>query len=199
MPAIEVILKKPVHALGAESDIVKVKPGYARNYLFPHNIAIPATAASKRQIESLKKIRAERETQEQSAAEESASKLSKATITFQMNTGGSASNEGDAKAKVFGSVTAQEIVSRLEEMGYAIEKKRIILPHPLKELGEHTVAIHLPYSIEAKIKVVLAGSSPTEEEGAAKGRMKGKGKGRDGKREGKKADGVEEAAKEVTE
>lgn len=201
MPAIEVILKKPVHALGAESDIVKVKPGYARNYLFPQSIAIPATAASKRQIESLKKIRAEREAQEQGAAEEIASKLSKATVTFQMHTGSAAQKEADeeSKAKVFGSVTASEIVTRLAEMGFSIEKKRVILPHPLKELGEHSVVVHLPYNIETKIKIVLAGSEPVDEDASAKGKSKGKAKGKEGRKDNKKSATDEDAPQEAAE
>lgn len=182
MPAIEVILKKPVASLGAESDIVKVKPGYARNFLFPQNIAIPATAASKRQIEALKKIRAERETQEQSAAEESASKLSKVTVTFQLNTTENDLTDDTRGAKVFGSVTAQDISARLQEMGHEIEKKRVILPHALKELGEHTVEIHLPHGIETKIKVVLASTNAASEEAAKAKARKDKAPRRDGKK-----------------
>jgi len=83
---IEVILKQPVPGLGAEADIVKVKAGYARNYLIPRDIASQATAASKKEIESLQKRRAEREASELKKAETLASALSKVTITFQMET-----------------------------------------------------------------------------------------------------------------
>jgi len=105
---IEVILKQPVEGLGAEADIVKVKPGYARNFLIPRNIAAVATSASKRQIEELRRKRAEREAQEMNLAQEFAGKLNKATLTFQMQTGG--------ESKVFDSVTTQDIVTRLKEM-----------------------------------------------------------------------------------
>ncbi|MFZ5806785.1 MAG: 50S ribosomal protein L9 [Verrucomicrobiota bacterium] len=164
--AIEVILKKPVSNLGAEADIVKVKPGYARNYLFPQDIAVMATSASKRQIEELKKKRAEREAQELNEAEETATKLAKLTLTFQMQTGG--------EERVFGSVTAQDIIARLEEMGHKIDKKKLGLPHPLKTLGDHVLNVNFGHGIQTKLKIVLAAPMHAVEEEAKE--IKGKAK-----------------------
>lgn len=146
--AIEVILKKPVQNLGAEADIVRVKPGYARNYLIPNDIATLATLASKKQIEELKKKRAEREAQELNEAEETAGKLAKLTLTFQMQVGG--------ESKVFGSVTAQDIIARLAEMGHTLDKKKLGLHQPIKTLGDHILNINLGHGIETKLKIVLA-------------------------------------------
>jgi large subunit ribosomal protein L9 len=154
--AIEVILKKPVSHLGAEADIVKVKPGYARNFLFPQDIAVMATSASKRQIEELKKKRAEREAQELNEAETLSVKLAKLTLTFQMQTGG--------EEKVFGSVTAQDIIARLEEADYKLDKKKLGLPHPLKTLGDHILNINLGHGIQTKLKVVLSAPTHSTEE-----------------------------------
>lgn len=154
----EIILKQPVPQLGAEADVVRVKPGYARNYLLPRGLAVLATSASKRQVEELKKKRAEREAQELNEAEELASKLGKLTLTFQMKTG---SPEAGA-AKVFGSVTAQDIINRLDEMGHKLDKKKITLPQPLKNLGEHLLNVVLGHGVQTKLKVVLAAPTASD-------------------------------------
>jgi len=148
--AVEVILKKPVAGLGAEADVVKVKPGYARNYLVPQDMAVTATAASKKLVEGLKRRRAEREAQELNEAEELATALKKATVTFQVET--------SVSEKVFGSITTQDIAARLEVMGFKVDRKKLVLPKPLKGLGEYEVLLHLPMSVQAKIKVVLEGA-----------------------------------------
>ncbi|NJK90711.1 MAG: 50S ribosomal protein L9 [Blastochloris sp.] len=127
--AVEVILKKPVEGLGVEADVVRVKPGYARNFLLPRDLASVATTASKKMVEDLKKRRAEREAAELNAAEEMATALKKVTITFQME-------HGDSD-KVFGSVTSQDIAARLEVQGHKVDRKKIDLPRPLKAMGEH--------------------------------------------------------------
>jgi len=146
---IEMILKKPVAGLGLEADVVRVKPGYARNFLLPRDLAAVATQASKKMVEDLKKRRAAREASELNAAEELATALKKVTITFQMEHGNS--------EKVFGSVTSQDIAARLEILGHKVDRKKIDLPRPLKVLGEHEVVIHLPMSVQAKLKIVLEG------------------------------------------
>jgi large subunit ribosomal protein L9 len=161
--AVEVILKKPVDGLGAEADVVRVKPGFARNFLIPRGIAVVATATSKKQVDQLKKIRAEREARELNDAQELASKLGKLTLTFQMSTGGESS-----KAKVFGSITAQDLASRLAEQGYEIDKKKIQLPQPIKNLGETSVNLNLGNGIQAKLKVVLVSANGEEAATSAK-------------------------------
>lgn len=147
--ATELILKRPVEGLGSESDIVKVKPGYARNYLIPNDFAVVATNASKKLVDQLKRTRAEREARETQEAESLAAKLNKVTLTFQMKTA------DDAGEKVFGSVTAQDILDRLAAQELYVEKKKLQVGRPLKDLGEHKITVHLGAGIEAKLKVVL--------------------------------------------
>lgn len=166
---VEVILKKPITNLGAEGDVVRVKPGFARNYLLPEGMAVPATLASKRQIEGLKKIRAEREAEEQNKAQELAGKLNKVTVTFQMET----ASHSEGEVKVFGSVTNQEIVSRLAEMGHEIERKQLQLSQPLKALGEHVITVNLLQGIQAKVKVVLTTNTPLVEKETTTSKKKG--------------------------
>ncbi len=156
--ALEVILKQPVYGLGAEADLVKVKPGYARNFLFPRDLAVAATSASKKQLEELKKQRAEREARELSEAEEKAVVLNKVTITFQM--------ESAENGKLFGSVTNQDIAERLAQMGHEVDRRKISLPRPLKEAGTQDVVINLGAGIAAKIKVVVTAPNATAEEAA---------------------------------
>jgi large subunit ribosomal protein L9 len=145
---LEVILKKPITGLGCEADIVKVKAGYARNYLLPNDLALPATAAGKKQIEDLKKRRAAREAEELNAAEALATNLSKSTLTFQVET-------SDKSGKVFGSITTQDIEERLGAMGIQLDRKKIHLERPLKEVGEFTLPVQLPMGVKASLRVVL--------------------------------------------
>lgn len=170
--SVELILTKPVENLGAEADLVKVKPGYARNWLLPQGLATRATSATKKQIEALRQARAEREGRERQAAEELASKLNKLTLTFQMNV-------GEETDKIFGSVTHQDITSRLAEMGHILEKKKIQLAQPLKTLGEHLLDVNLGYDIHAKLKIVLdvPAHVKTEQESEKKGKKDKKDKG----------------------
>lgn len=145
----EVILKQPVPGLGAEADIVRVKPGYARNYLIPRQIATMATSAGKKEIEALRTRRAQREAAELQAATDLAAALKKITITFQMET-------AEGSGKLFGSVTSADIAERLKAQGHEIDRRKIQLDRPLKELGEYTVAVNLGSDITASFKVVLA-------------------------------------------
>src|SRR5471030_2576011 len=103
----EVLLLKPVDGLGGEGDQVKVRAGYARNFLLPRSMAVPVTTANRKQVEALKKRRGEREAQELNGATELARKLEKTSLAFAVTTG-----EG---GKMFGSVTAAEIHDKLVE------------------------------------------------------------------------------------
>src|SRR5438477_10025367 len=106
MPSTEIILTDNVPGLGAEADIVKVRRGYARNYLLPHGKAHEVTPASLRQLENLKKKRAEREARVLNEAEELARLINKLRVTFKMDTG--------ETATAFGSIRAQDLVSRIK-------------------------------------------------------------------------------------
>jgi len=143
MPLTEIILTENVPGLGAEADRVKVRRGYARNYLLPHGKAHEVTPASLRQLDTLKAKRAEREARELNEAEELARRISKARMLFTLETG--------ETGKAFGSVTAQDIVSRLKnELGAEIDRHKIVLERPIKDTGEHEVAIKLHHGVTAQ-------------------------------------------------
>src|SRR5882672_11196905 len=112
----EILLVKPVEGLGGEGDQVKVRAGYARNYLLPHKIAVPLTAANRKHVDALKKRRAEREQSELSGAQELAKKLEKASLAFAVKTG-----EG---GKMFGAITSADIHDKLTAQGLLIDKKK---------------------------------------------------------------------------
>src|SRR6266566_3924937 len=144
MPTTEIILTENVPGLGAEADVVKVRRGYARNYLLPRGKAHEVTPASLRQVDALKAKRAERETRELNEAEELVRRIGKARITFTLETG--------ETGKAFGSVTAQDIVNRLKnEVGAEIDRHKIVLERPIKDTGEHEVAIKLHHDVTAQL------------------------------------------------
>jgi len=161
---LEVILKGPVRGLGAEADLVKVRPGYARNFLFPNGLAAPVSAASKRQLEALKKRRAEREAAETAEAEEKASRLARIVLNFELK------QAEDGASKLFGSITTGEIASALAEKGFTVEKRDIDLSKVLNQVGEHEVVVHLGYSVKSTVKVKIAGKSEEGVEKTAKSR-----------------------------
>src|SRR5438874_3813087 len=136
MPSTEVILTDNVPGLGAEADVVKVRRGYARNYLLPRGKAFEVTAAALRQLDTLKKKRAEREARELNESEELARKIGKARLTFTLATGES--------GKAFGSITTQDIVTRMKnELGLEIDRHKVVLERPIKDIGEHEVTSNL--------------------------------------------------------
>jgi large subunit ribosomal protein L9 len=166
---VEVILKTKVPSLGAEADLVSVRPGYARNYLIPRGFAVLATAASKHQMQQLKKKRAEREAQELNDAQELAQQLGKLRLTFTL-----AGQAG--QNKVFGSVTTQDVANKLKEEGYEIDKKKILLPKAIKDSGDHEVAIQVHPEVTAKVLVVVEVSKAESTQKEAKTRAKSKSK-----------------------
>ena len=125
----EVLLVKPVEGLGGEGDQVKVRAGFARNFLLPRKIAMPLTGANRKQVDALKKRRAEREQTELSGAQEVGRKLEKTSLAFAVKTG-----EG---GRMFGAITAQDIHDKLAASGFEIDKRKIHLFTPVKTLGQH--------------------------------------------------------------
>ncbi len=164
---VQVILKTKIEGLGSEADVVSVKPGYARNYLIPKNFASPATLASKRQVEELRKKRAEREAAELNAAQELAGKLGKLKLVFVLET-------GKGQDKVFGAVTNQDIATKIKDAGFEVDRRRIDLAKPIKEMGEHEVTIKLAADVVAKVKVTV--NPPAEPEPVAVAAEDPKGK-----------------------
>jgi large subunit ribosomal protein L9 len=157
MPLTEIILTENVPGLGAEADVVKVRRGYARNYLLPHGKAHEVTPASLRQLDTLKAKRAEREARELNEAEELARRIGKARIIFTLETG--------ETGKAFGSVTAQDIVNRLKnELGAEIDRHKIVLERPVKDTGEHQVAIKLHHDVTAQFVFQVKSAEEPETE-----------------------------------
>src|SRR5437870_12837447 len=160
MPSTEVILTDNVPGLGAEADVVKVRRGYARNYLLPRGKAYEVTPAALRQLDTLKKKRAEREARELNEAEELSRKIGKARLTFTLATGES--------GKAFGSITAQDIVMRMKnELGLEIDRHKVVLERPIKDTGEHEVAIKLHHDVTAQFTFDVKSAEQSRERGAA--------------------------------
>jgi large subunit ribosomal protein L9 len=150
----EILLVKPVENLGGEGDQVKVRAGYARNYLLPRGIAVPLNGANRKRVESLKKRRAERELHELTGAQELAKKLEKTSLAFAVKTG-----EG---GRMFGAITANDIHDKLVAAGLTIEKKRIHLHTPVKTLGQHTVKIKLHTDVTVELTFDVVSENPIE-------------------------------------
>ena len=141
----ELILKTTVETLGEEGDIVKVKPGYARNYLIPKKMAVIANKANLSQLEQEKAtIEARREKQRQEA-ESLSKKIAGTNIIIQHRVG-----EED---KLFGSVTTADISEKLAEKDILIEKKNILLSDPIKTLGEFIIPIKVGYQMTSDITI----------------------------------------------
>ena len=153
----EVLLIKPVEGLGAEGDQVKVRAGYARNYLIPRSVAVPLTSSNRRQIEALKKRRAGREAQELSGAQAMAEKLGQTRIAFAVKTG-----EG---GKMFGAITASDVHEKLAQAGLEVEKRSILLHTPVKALGQHTVKIKLHADVSVDLNFDVVSENPIVQPG----------------------------------
>ena len=155
MPINSVILLKQVEGLGGEGEEVSVKPGYARNYLFPRNLAIPVTHANRKQIEALNARREEREAKEKAEAEELAGRIDALNIGIAVKTGES--------GKMFGAVTANDLYDKIVEAGVEIDRKRVSLPAPVKELGRHSTEIKLHPDVTATLNFEIVSENPIEE------------------------------------
>lgn len=161
MSKTEVILIQNIVGLGAESDHVKVAAGYARNYLLPHGLAIPVTAANKKRLESLRKRRAEREAHELNTMSELAASIGKLVCKISVKTG----DDG----KMFGAVTSGTIVDELKnQFAIALDKKKIHLDLPIRALGEHEIELRLHPDVNAKLKVLIESSTPPAPEDLVK-------------------------------
>lgn len=155
----EVILTANIPNLGAEADLVKVRPGYARNFLIPFGKALEVTPSSLRQINHLKAKRAEREAREVTAAEELAARINKFNLSFVLETG--------ETGKAFGSITAKDIHDRLakELAGIELPKHAVELEKSIKESGEHEVPVRLHADVTAKLRVKITSPKPVVAEG----------------------------------
>ena len=150
----EVLLIKPVDGLGAEGDQVKVRAGYARNYLLPRKVAAPLTTANRKQVEALKKRRAEREIKELSVAQELGKRIEKVSIAFAVKTG-----EG---GRMFGAITANDLYEKLVQAGIDLDKRKIHLHTPVKTLGKHETKIKLHADVTIDLSFDVVSENPIE-------------------------------------
>jgi len=141
----EVILLDSVPNLGDRGATVKVKPGYARNYLFPRNLALPFTEGSRRVIEERGRVLEKRDQLAMGEARKDAAKMSEVSCTIPVQVG-----EED---KLYGSVTAADIAKSLSEQGHKIDRRQIGLEEPIKQLGVYTVDIKLHREVSVPVKV----------------------------------------------
>ena len=143
----EVILKEDVNKLGHRGDVVKVADGYGRNFLLPKKLAMEATAANKVVIEQMKQAAVRQSAREKSEAELLVKQLNQVELVFQRKVG-----END---HLFGSVTSAEIAQQLEHKGFNIDRRKLQLEEPLRQLGEFHVPVKLHREVTAHIKVTV--------------------------------------------
>lgn len=144
----EVILREDIKTLGKAGELVKVKPGYARNYLLPQGLAFEASDGNRKRIAAESKSRNARLALERGAAEAEAANLSGVSLSLSRKAG-----EGD---RLFGSITAQDIADALAAKGHVVDKRKIELEHPIKTVGEHTVPVQLHHDVIAQIRITVS-------------------------------------------
>ena len=144
----KVILNKDVKGTGKAGDVVTVSDGYARNMLIPRGLATEATQSNIRQLEKQKAIAAEKKAEEKAAAQELAEKLNKASIKMKIKAG-----EG---GRIFGSITSKDIADAINiQLGMDIDRKKVKLDAPIKQVGQTDVDMRLYQDVNAKIKVII--------------------------------------------
>jgi large subunit ribosomal protein L9 len=144
----EVILREDIDKLGARGQVVKVASGYARNFLLPKRLAVAATDANRKIVEQERHAHLRREAKETADAGELAKLMASVTVTIAQKAG-----END---QLFGSVTSRDIGDALEKQGYTIDRRKILLSDPLRQLGEHkvTIRLHREVTIEIPVNIV---------------------------------------------
>jgi large subunit ribosomal protein L9 len=143
----KVILKENIETLGHIGDIVKVAPGYARNYLIPKGFALEATTRNAKALEHAKRQMEYKRNKVLEQAKNLAEKIQSTTLTLEHNAG-----EGD---KLFGSVTNMELAEVLKQRGLEIDRKNIILAEPIKHLGEYDIPVKIHPEVTASLKVII--------------------------------------------
>jgi large subunit ribosomal protein L9 len=144
----KVILREDVDGVGNIGDLLEVAPGYARNYLLPRNKAVEATSRNLKTIEHAKRVIGEKARKEKALVEEYAKKVSAVALTIPVRVG--------KDDKLFGSVTTKDIAEALAAQGIDLDKRKIHLDHPIKELGTFTVPIKLHSQVTAVVQVTVA-------------------------------------------
>ena len=150
----QVLLREDIDNLGARGEIVRVKAGYARNYLLPRNLAVEATTSNVKQIEGERAALMKREAKERTSAEGQADQLRKLTLKFERKVG--------EAGVLYGSVTSMDIAHSLEEQGYKIDRRKISLREPLKRFGNYTVPVRLHREVTVELPVSVVGEGGVE-------------------------------------
>jgi large subunit ribosomal protein L9 len=149
MATTTVLLREDVDNLGARGEIVKVKAGYARNYLLPRKLAVVATASNVKQIESERAALLKKEARERATAEAQAGQMGALRLTFERKVG--------EHGLLYGSVTAMHIAEAIREKGYEIDRRRVHLPETIKEVGDYTATVRLHRDVSVEIPVIVTG------------------------------------------
>ncbi len=165
----EVILREDIEKLGSRGDIVKVADGYARNYLLPKRLAVPATEANKKIVAQEREAYLRREAKAKAEAEQLAKLMEGLTLTIEHKAG-----EHD---QLFGSVTARSIADALAKQNFTVDHRKIQLDEPIKQLGEYKVAVklHREVTVEIGVNVVPEGGAAAAAEAGAEGQEPGSG------------------------
>ncbi len=148
---LQVILNEEVHNLGHPGDVVRVRAGYARNYLLPRKLAVEANPRNLREFEHQKRIAMLKRDALKSQALSLKERIEALTLSLSARTG----EEG----RLFGSITNIDLERALHEKGFAIERRRIGLHEPIKQLGDFTVAIRLQPEVEATLKFTVTAAT----------------------------------------
>lgn len=147
MATTQVLLREDIDDLGARGDIVRVKAGYARNYLLPRKLAVQATTSNVRQIEQERAALLKKEATERSTAEGQAEQMRRLSLNFERKVG--------EHGLLYGSVTSMDIAEALKERGYELDRRRINLREAIKEVGDYTVSVRLHRDVNVEIPVVV--------------------------------------------
>jgi large subunit ribosomal protein L9 len=148
MAITSVLLREDIEDLGSRGEIVKVKAGYARNYLLPRKLAVQATVSNVKQIERERAVLLKKEATERSTAEGQAEQLRNLTLTFVRKVG--------EHGLLYGSVTSMDIAEALKEKGYEFDRRRITLKDAIKEIGDYAVPVRLHREVTVEIPVVVS-------------------------------------------
>lgn len=159
MASTNVLLREDIDDLGARGEIVKVKAGYARNYLLPRKLAVQANASNVKQIEQERAALLKREAKERTSAEAQAEQMRKLSLNFERKAG--------EHGILYGSVTSMDIAEALKERGYEIDRRRINLREAIKETGDFTVNVRLHREVNLEIPVTVTGEGSAQTAGAA--------------------------------
>lgn len=164
MASTTVLLREDIDTLGGRGEIVKVRAGYARNYLLPHGLATLATKGNIKQIEGERAALLKKSAIEKATAEAQKEQMSSISLVFERKAG-----EGGT---LFGSVTSMDIAAALQGMGYETDRRKIVLREPIKETGEYTVKVklHREVTIDVPVKVTPEGGEPVPAKAERKGR-----------------------------